>query len=522
MLCPSCFEEKGSTSMCRHCGFDESVGPEAMCLPFRHELKGGSYIVGRILGSPGGFGVAYKAWDTRRGTVVVVKEFLGPKSEYISRSPGESRIEVDPEFEQLYLHALDCFRREAAQISKVRDPYIVEVTDVFRENNTCYYVMPFVDCWDLRHYLPTQGGVLPQAEVLSIARDLLSGLKTLHAENILHCDIKPSNILLTKKKKRAILIDFGAARRKSPPDESQDIMHSKNYAPPELLRHDPGSLGDWTDIYLLCATLYELLSGRPPPQARARAEAHGDPLVPIRKVLPEIDPQLGNLVDRGLALAPAERPRHAAAALDLIGRKADTRGGDDTHTTGPSLPTGRAWPPSRAQWLWLWPAALLFAIGVLAQPDNDAVIGALPVGLMLAYVGGWAVWVQTRRAPQPKAKAGPKGITLNLTWEGMATVMRTMRPNETLVIGKSRNADICIQNDRLSREHVRVTVSDSGEFTIDDLKSTNHTFYQANSGDPPEQWQKIASVTAREGRFMLGVYQDEGVQLDIRQTPGNP
>jgi len=523
--CPACFAEK-SRVVCEYCDFDESVGPRTMCLPFHHTLNGGRYAVGIILGNPGGFGVAYKAWDHEIHAIVVIKEFQGVASEHVSRVPGEGRIRVADEFAEEYRFGLEHFRREADITKRFNDRHIVRVDKFFSENNTGYYVMPFVESGDLRAYMAGKRGRVPPNEALSIARGLLSALSVVHAKGYLHCDIKPSNVLLTHKKK-AILIDFGAVWEKISKEGPRH--YSEKYAPPELLARNVSELGDWSDIYLLCATLYECLSGEPPPQARTRIRAQRDPLVRIQDRVGPMDAALATLINNGLALPINKRPPDASTALALLEGKT-IPGHDYSGTVHPTvIGTNRAhptvipsalkhspWPPTKPQWLGLAPLAAVAGIGLLSSDPSAYFAGPASV-LMGGYGLAWAGWVHRSGRKLPPLLPDALALELTFTWEGMEPLSRTMLAGESRVVGRSARATLRIANQRMSGEHVRITMSASGECTLEDMQSTNGTFIELAT-DHGTEWQEFNVITVREGRFMLGQQQDGGVLLDIRQT----
>ena len=74
-LCPGCFAEKGPVAVCPYCGYDESERRTPLLLPHRTVLNG-QFIVGKVLGKPGGFGITYLGWDINLATPVAVKEYL--------------------------------------------------------------------------------------------------------------------------------------------------------------------------------------------------------------------------------------------------------------------------------------------------------------------------------------------------------------------------------------------------------------------------------------------------------------
>lgn len=500
MICPSCLKEKGPSLKCPlpTCGFDEAVGPAETCLPFRHTLQGEKYVVGNILGSRGGFGVAYKA--KAPGSFVVIKEFQGGSPDHVSRQPGSGMIVVDDDYEPDYQRALRHFRREAKFLEEIAHPNIVRVLEVFDENNTSYYVMPFVDGSDLGQHLAKHGVMAPDL-VLSIARDLLAALARLHARGteMLHCDIKPSNVLLTDRKKKAILLDFGAARRKPPKDATQPVLYSPTYAPPELIERDIEALGEWSDMYLLSATLYECLSGKRPPkisESGTRAASY----VPIQQWVPSVHPALASFIDRGLALSPEDRPNHAQEELNALPTPPKPPGPERK-----SLDTVSKLP---ARWKWLGALEATLALYGMYSPQSwDALIG-----LMVAALVSWfAVPGILARMKRKKA------VELALIGKNeQRMVVKKLLPSQAATIGRSKDADISIDNKRLSSLHASVVMNEDGTYTLKDLKSLNHTYYRHDVTAPPEKWKRISSVTLTNGsRFMLGNPIEGGVLLEV-------
>lgn len=504
MLCPSCLQDKGSSTVCGHCQFDESAGPAERCLPFRYELHNGAYVVGKILGSRGGFGVAYKALDTVNRSIVVVKEFHGRAFDYGTRKAGRASIHVNEEHAHDYRRSLNLFRREAKVLKKFKHPNIVRVIDVFDENGTSYYVMPFVDGTDLGQYIETRGGKLGEEEVLSIAKDTLSALVELRDAKTLHCDIKPSNILLTNRKKKAILIDFGAARRMLPWDDTLPAMYSKKYAPRELIRTDAQALGPWTDIYLLCATLYECLTGKSPPMDKDRRATAVDPYIPLGTLMPTVDARLSAFIDKGLALEAKDRPGDALKALRML---------PNPPVAVAKLPVA----PRRQAWLW-WPLfGLAIVLGVFNRDPGSA------IATMVFYAAAWVAWPWVKRKLQNNASVATAVELLIVGRDGTRTPLRKLQPNDHVTIGRSREADIRIANNHLSGLHVSIALSESGVFTLTDLKSLNGTHSQPPGIEaPPAQWPKVESATGEEGVFMLGHHRDGGIQLEIRRVPLSP
>lgn len=175
---------------------------------------------------------------------------------------SESRQTQYEKFRQYFL-------REAQTIYQFRGhPNIVEVRHLFRENNTAYYVMEYIEGMDLADHLKKQGGVLDWTTLRPIVAQVVSALKLVHSANMIHCDVSPSNIFLTNTGV-VKLLDFGAARNTLRGSmEVSVIVANMGYAPWEQLQGR--YLGPWTDVYGICAAIYYCLTGKLPPQPMDR------------------------------------------------------------------------------------------------------------------------------------------------------------------------------------------------------------------------------------------------------------
>lgn len=189
-----------------------------------------------------------------------------------------------------------------------RCPSVVQVLDLFEENNTAYLVMAYVEGETLAHRVREQGAIPPE-ELMRMMKPFIENLRMLHEKKIIHRDIKPANIIL-KGGDTPILLDFGSARPNNP-ELRKTVLISKGYAPPEQYEEN-GKQGCWTDVYGLCATMYFALTGQDPADAQERKydiKAKGsDPLVPIQKLCPRLKSQWADALMAGLAMESGERP----------------------------------------------------------------------------------------------------------------------------------------------------------------------------------------------------------------------
>src|SRR4029078_9809063 len=227
----------------------------------------GGYRVVRKL-SAGGFGVVYLAVDNE-GQQVAVKEYL-PAS-LATRSPGELLPQVQPEKLSLYCLGLKSFFEEGRSLAQISHTSVVSVLNFFRENETVYMVMNYLQGDTLQDFIVTARDLkrdkgFRKCTIRSLFDEILRGLRIVHQHKMLHLDIKPANIFITNENK-AVLLDFGAAREVlSKEGNSIRPMYTPGCAAPEMYRRD-GTLGPWTDIYAIGACIYACMQGYPPNDA---------------------------------------------------------------------------------------------------------------------------------------------------------------------------------------------------------------------------------------------------------------
>jgi serine/threonine protein kinase len=163
-----------------------------------------------------------------------------------------------------YEWGLDRFLDEARTLKKFSThPNIVSVDTIFRDNGTAYMVMEYLEGMTLEEFLQRRGGKVTFETGLRVMQPVMDALAAVHAEGILHRDISPDNIHLSKTGK-VKLMDFGAARNAlSQKSRNLSVILKEGYAPEEQYRSS-GIQGPWTDVYATAATLYHCTTGRIP------------------------------------------------------------------------------------------------------------------------------------------------------------------------------------------------------------------------------------------------------------------
>ena len=197
---------------------------------------------------------------------------------------------------------LDNFRRESQAAASLSHPNIVNIYDVGREGNIHYIVMELIEGMTLADMIDEEAP-MPYKKVINITRQIAAGLSFAHKNNIIHRDIKPHNILMTKDGV-AKIADFGIAKAISESTIMKNttgddmVMGSVHYFSPEQARG--GYVDAKSDIYSLGIVMYEMLTGRVPFDAEspvAIALMHmNDPMTPPSYYVSGIPPRLENII----------------------------------------------------------------------------------------------------------------------------------------------------------------------------------------------------------------------------------
>ena len=234
-------------------------------------LQGGKYRIERVLGQ-GGFDITYLAIQVSSNRQVVIKEFFLFLDSV--REDNSKRVLCNRQGLGLdcYLEAKEKSKQMAKHFLAIKNVHIVDVFDVFEENDTVYYVMGFFEGESLKELMNRIGHPMTEEEVSLIIPQLLDALKSIHDDGICHLDIRPSNIMIDKTQ-QIKLIDFGFKVSFDQMLEDKGVVIDTtcstipSYFPPELLLRQYQRIGPWTDFYLLGATIFILLTNQHPPFA---------------------------------------------------------------------------------------------------------------------------------------------------------------------------------------------------------------------------------------------------------------
>jgi serine/threonine protein kinase len=284
-------------------------------------LIGGYRIVRKL--AAGGFGVVYLAVDTE-GQQVAVKEYL--PSSLATRKPGELLPQVQPEKLSLYRLGLKSFFEEGRALAQISHASVVSVRNFFRENETVYMVMNYLEGASLQEFIITarelkKQKVFRESTIRSLYDETLRGLRIVHQHKMLHLDIKPANIFVTDDN-RSVLIDFGAAREVlSKEGNFIRPMYTPGFAAPEMYRRD-SSMGPWTDIYAIGACIYASMQGYPPNDSPQRLEKDRLSLA-LSRLRGVYSDNLIEVVEWCMSLDPLSRPQSVFALQKELSRETE-------------------------------------------------------------------------------------------------------------------------------------------------------------------------------------------------------
>jgi eukaryotic-like serine/threonine-protein kinase len=347
--------------------------------PLGYELRG------RLGG--GGMGDVYLAYDQMADRLVAMK-FI--------RFPG------DPEL-------LERFLLELRVLAQLDHPNIVRVLGHDFHRADPYFTMEYLEHGSLTRKL--EGGPLAPDEGVRIIRAVAGALSLAHAKQVIHRDVKPSNVLLTPDGTPK-LADFGLARRLDEVDpitQASGGAGTPNYMPPEQISKRNGALGPWSDVYGLGATLYHLLTGRAPfvgdtPPETIR-QVLADPPPRPRKLRPNLSLGLEAIVLKCLEKDPKDRYQTVA---DLVADLDNYEAGQRT--------TAREMTRWRRTKRWARRQRIGLGVAVIA-----------------VVVGGGLTWAGRALAPVPQV-APPSKTAEELKAERLQAIYADLRAGKSVTL----------------------------------------------------------------------------------------
>ena len=355
-ICYSCFTEKSTSGACPRCGYDPASDEGKYPIALRAgSILNGRYIVGRVLGQ-GGFGITYLAQDYQTKGLVAIKEYL--PTEFAGRTTGTYAVQVySGDRRENFEYGKEQFLAEAKTLAEfIGNDHIVRIYSYFEEYGTAYLAMEYIDGESLDKYMSHHGGRLSVEKANELLVPVMEALDWVHSKGIVHRDIAPDNIIVTKDG-RAKLIDFGAARYSTgEKSKSLDVILKHGFAPKEQYVRR-GRQGPFTDVYAMAATYYYAITGKVPPDSIERMDE--DELIPPTTLGVKMSEKAEDALLKGLEVSASERYQRMGELAEGLGVKPVRQ--------APEQPSARSFDFSRPE---ATPAA--------EQPQPDPIPGSIP------------------------------------------------------------------------------------------------------------------------------------------------
>src|SRR3954449_3574288 len=254
------------------------------------ELADGTELEGYTVDAPlsaGAMGAVYRARRTEDGTPVAIKRLLDTR--HVAR-----------------------FEIEARLLSTLHHPRVVNVMDYFTLESGVYLVMEMIKGDDLGVLLKERGNPgLPVDDAIEYTRQACEALQYVHDRQIVHRDVKPANLIDAPDKDGVVLVDFGVARQmgeEEQVDQGTVGIGTPRFMAPEVFAG--GTVSPRSDVFSLAATLWTLLTGKPP--------VYGD-ATPLSSIVPGAGDALESSIRAGLELLPERRTSSCTAFANALG-----------------------------------------------------------------------------------------------------------------------------------------------------------------------------------------------------------
>lgn len=279
------------------------------------KLLRGQYEILRFL-SNGGFGITYLARDSLERDVVIKECYPGA----LCGRNGDLVEPNDPAYQDDLRAIIDLFIQEARNHARLVHPNIVDVHQVFEDNDTAYIAMDLIRGCDLLDYIDDPKTETGPDFIVQVTEKMLSAVSFIHQSGMLHRDISPDNILIDENGE-PILIDFGAAREQAA-NKSAALLTLRvikdGYSPHEFYVRG-SEQGPSSDLYVLAATLYHAISGERPIDGQTRLNAfnngQADPYTPLTGRFPGYPDGFLEAIDKAMEVHATDRLQ---SALDWL------------------------------------------------------------------------------------------------------------------------------------------------------------------------------------------------------------
>ena len=296
-LCPACMNDHGGQKICPFCHADVSAANPHGCLPVRYPLTE-RYFIGQAK-SVNGEGITYMAWDRAHDAPIRVREYF--PAGLAKRNPDQT-VSVSESGKYAYNEGLMEFIEVNRKIKEAAFPAVMKVTDVFESNGTVYAVTQSIASITLKEFLKKNGDMLKWEQARPLFLPLIDTIKAMHDEGFVHGGISPETILVGRDGKLR-LSGYGITKLRHANEDIQTELYP-GFAAIEQYDHEKRP-DRRTDVYGLCAVLFQVLIGTVPPEAPARLQ--GDSMSIPAKCVEELPRHVLQALANGLQVQPENR-----------------------------------------------------------------------------------------------------------------------------------------------------------------------------------------------------------------------
>lgn len=298
-LCMGCMNDKTYDGPCKLCGYSDD-DPYIPTYLAPKTLLNDRYIVGRLL-SYNGEGATYIGYDKAAGTKITIKEFM--PDTLCSRRKGETAITVNSQNSPLYKTYMSEFDDLNRTLMKLRGmTHTQAVLDVFRENNTCYAILEFINGISLKTFLANSSGEMTWDQVKELFPPIFTTLSLAHRAGIIHRGLSLQTIFVTDKMELKLTGFSISAARVTNTEIACELF--SGYAAPEQYTNEMN--GTWTDVYGISAVLYRVLTGTPPIESASAELVSGPEPMLVNRNVPA---NVSKVIMHGMAYSPEHRIR---------------------------------------------------------------------------------------------------------------------------------------------------------------------------------------------------------------------
>lgn len=305
-LCMGCMNDLENEYVCSKCGEKRGEPQETPFLPKKFVI-GSRYIIGKGL-EVNGEGLSYIGYDKVKGLKVYIREFF-PEN-LCSRGEDFINVRVSSYKKGMFEKEFEKFLKYFRSVARLRNiPALCAIYDIFKENNTAYIIMEWIDGISLDKFVAQKGGAIPWNEVRLMFMPLISALSGMHKSGVLHLGISPENLLIEDTGKiRLTGFAMEDLRKMNSPLEPQlydGCSALEQYV--EIYDMDQS-----TDVYSLTASLFLALTGEYPQIATKRKKDD-------RLFMPkEIVSAMSDTVISGLASGLRVYPNNRTLSFDRL------------------------------------------------------------------------------------------------------------------------------------------------------------------------------------------------------------